>query len=320
MDAADRLSRRAFVRGAALGTVAALAARPWTGGVARAGGSVGAFPALAVGDPVVGIAPFGGGLLAVGGRVGSARAWAAAPGAVAWRPTAGAEAFGVGTTLTAVGGRGPGAVAVGWAETGAGPRMAGFATDDGRGWRALDLPQDGPGIACAVASLDGQTLVVGATFDEPGVREPVRAVGFASDDGVRWRPVEGLPPLRHGSPTLLAAVDAGLLLGISGVAGVGLYLAETVAGPWRAVAAPGLDRPLALLAAAQLGDGVLLAGLDGLDRARYWIGGPEGWRATAAPPPLGRADRVAGLAARRGAVVAAGWMTSGSFVEEVSVR
>lgn len=323
MDGSTRqLSRRAFVRGAVLTTVAAAAAtvRPVGAALARAGAPSGAVPRLDVPEPVAGVATRAGRLLAVGGHASSPKVWALPPGAGAWEAIAGPSSFPPATSLLDATGHDGGFLAAGWTESAEGPAPSVFTSADGVAWEAGPLPGVDHGVALAVAAKDGTALAVGATFDEPGVREPVRAVAFASPAGGGWSraPLDGVRLPDHGAVTMLTATGAGFLLATTDVAGSELYVAASVEGPWRSVRTPRSDDVVVFLAAAATDAGLLVAGLDVLDRPRFFLDGARGWREVGTPGEIASASHVNALTTSQGVLVAAGDDAAGSFVEEVT--
>ena len=323
MDGSTRpLSRRAFVRSALLTSVAAAAtaARPIHEMIARGATVADEVPPLAVHDPVVGVAARGGGLLAVGGHASAPRVWTVASDAHAWSAVAGDGAFPGSTSLLDVAAHATGFLATGWSETAEGPRPALFGSPDGSAWEPATLPEVGHGVCLAVAANDGGALAVGTTFTEPDVREPVRSVAFVSDIGGAWSevPLEGVDAPRHGAVTMVTATRAAFLLATVDVGGSRLYASSSASGPWRAIAAPKTDQVVSFLATADTDAGVLLAGIDALDRPRFWTEGARGWRETPAPSGIPASSHVVAFARSPEALVAAGSDTSGSFVEEVT--
>jgi hypothetical protein len=323
MDGSTRpLSRRAFVRGALVTTVAAAAAaaRPISETIARGAEVADELPPLAVHDPVVGVAARDRGLLAVGGHTGAPRAWSLAPQASAWQAVAGDAAFPATTSLLDVASHTTGFVAAGWRETAAGPRPSLLTSPDGTAWTLASLPEVGHGVCLTVAAKDGAALAVGTTFREAGVREPQRPVAFVSDVGGSWSqvPLDGVTPPTHGAVTMLAAARGTFLLATVDVTGSRLFSATSPSGPWRSVAAPKADQVVSYVAAADTGAGVLLAGIDAVDRPRYWLEGARGWRETTAPSGIAALSHVVGFARTPAALVAAGSDATGSFVEEVT--
>ena len=316
------LSRRAFVRGALVTSVAAAASavRPIHELVARGATVDDGVPRLDVHEPVVGVAFRGNRLLAVGGHAGAPRAWSLADGAASWAAVGGTDAFPPATSVLDVAAHATGFLAAGWRETPEGPRPALLTSADGTAWASASLPEIGHGVCLAVAANDSGALAAGATFAEPDVREPVRTVAFVSDIGGSWSEVPlGEPArLRHGAISMLAATRASFLLGTVDVDGSALYAASSPSGPWRSVAAPRSDRLVTFVAAAETGTGVLLAGIDDLDVPRYWLEGPRGWHETAAPAGIATSSHVVGLARADASLVAAGADATGSFVEEVT--
>ena len=323
MDGSIRpLSRRAFVRGALVTTVAAAAgaARPIHETIARGAAVADELPALSVHDPVVGVAARDGRLLAVGGHTAAPRAWALAREASAWQAVAGDGAFPAATSLLDVAASSTGFVAAGWRETSDGPRPSLLASGDGTSWEPADVPPVGNGICLAVAAKQGTALAVGSTFHEADVREPQRAVAFVSDIAGGWAevPLDGLAAPTHGAVTMLATVRDAFLLATVDVAGSRLFASTSATGPWRGVATPKADQLVSLVAAADTSAGVLLAGIDALDRPRFWLDGARGWRETAAPAGIAAVSHVVGFARTPAALVAAGSDAAGSFVEEVT--
>lgn len=323
MDGSTRqLSRRAFVRGAVLTTVAAAAAtaRPVGAALAQATAPSGAVPRLDVPEPVAGVATRAGRLLAVGGHAASPKVWALPPGAVAWEAIAGSSSFPPATSLLDATGHDDGFLAAGWTESAEGPAPSVFTSVDGVAWEAAPLPGVDHGVALAVAAKEGTALAVGATFDEPGVREPVRTVAFAKASGGEWLrvPLDGVRLPDHGAVTMLMGTGSGFLLGTTDVAGSELYAAARAEGPWRSVRTPRSDELVAFLAAAATDAGLLLAGLDVLDRPRFFLDGARGWREVGAPGAIAAASHVNALTTSQGALVAAGDDASGSFVEAVT--
>src|SRR5688500_14071361 len=137
MDGSTRpLSRRAFVRGALLTSVAAMATatRPLHETIASGATVADEVPPLAVHDPIVGVASRDGGLLAVGGHAAAPRVWTVASDAPAWSAVAGDGAFPGGTSLLDVAAHATGFLAAGWSETAGGPRPALFGSADGTAW------------------------------------------------------------------------------------------------------------------------------------------------------------------------------------------
>ena len=322
MDGPSRqLSRRAFVRGALLTSVAAAASavRPIHETIAR-GQTTDEVPRLDVHDPVVGVAARPDGLLAVGGHAAAPRVWKLQDDAGAWQVVAAEGAFPETTSLMDVAAHTSGFVAAGWTETAYGPRPSLLTSSDGAGWASAPLPEVGHGVGLAVATKDGGVVAAGATFDEPGVREPVRTVAFVSDIGGAWSevPLDGVVVPRHGAVTMLTTARDAFLLATTDVTGSALFAATSPSGPWRAVATPRSDQVVSFLAAADTSSGVLLAGIDALDRPRYWLEGARGWRETSAPAGLATSSHVVGFARTTDALVAAGSDAAGSFVEEVN--
>jgi hypothetical protein len=316
------LTRRAFVRGALLTSVAAAAAavRPIQELTARGATLVDDVPRLDVHEPVVGVAFRSRRLLAVGGHPGAPRAWSLEDDASTWAAVAGTDAFPEGTSVLDVAAQATGFLAAGWRETAEGPRPTLLSSADGSAWTLVSLPEIGHGACLAVAANDDGALAVGTTFAEPSVREPVRAVAFVADIGGSWSevPIDELAGLRHGAITMLAAARASFLLATVDVAGSGLYASSSPSGPWRPVATPKADRVVTFVAAADTGAGVLLAGIDDLDAPRYWLEGARGWREIGTPGGIATSSHVVGLARADGSVVAAGADAAGSFVEEVT--
>jgi hypothetical protein len=319
MDGSTRpLSRRAFVRGALLTTVAAAAAA--TRPIARGAEVADELPPLSVHDPVVGVAARDGALLAVGGHTAAPRAWRLAPAASAWQPVAGDAAFPTATSLLDVAPHPMGFLAAGWRETAAGPRPSLLTSSDGTAWTLASLPQVGHGVCLAVAAKDGAALAVGTTFREASVREPERSVAFASEIGGSWSqvPLDGVAPPTHGAVTMLATARGAFLLATVDVTGSRLFTATSPSGPWRSVSVPKTDQVVSYVAAADTDAGVLLAGIDALDRPRFWLEGSRGWRETTAPTGIAASSHVVGFARTPAALVAAGSDPTGSFVEEVT--
>ena len=117
---------------------------------------------------------------------------------------------------------------------------------------------------------------------------------------------------------MLAAARGAFLLATTDVGGSALYAATSPSGPWRSVASPKSDQVVSFVAAADTAAGVLLAGIDALDRPRYWLEGARGWRETSVPGGLVSSSHVVGFARTTEALVAAGSDAAGSFVEEVT--
>ena len=195
-----------------------------------------------------------------------------------------------------------------------------FGSPDGSAWEPATLPEVGHGVCLAVAANAAGAVAVGTTFTEPDVREPVRSVAFVSDIGGAWSevPLVGVDAPRHGAVTMVTATRAAFLLATVDVGGSRLYASSSASGPWRAIAAPKTDQVVSFLAAADTDAGVLLAGIDALDRPRFWLEGTRGWRETAAPTGLPTSSHVVAFARSTEALVAAGSDPSGSFVEEVT--
>lgn len=323
MDGSVRpLTRRAFVRGAVFASVAAagVAVRPIRETLAAGATVEGEVPRLAVHDPVTGVAARAGQLLAVGGHAGSPRAWTLPPGGAAWSDAAADDAFPEATSLQDVTAHPTGFLAAGWRETPVGPRPSLFSSDDGASWSTASLPEVGHGVCLGIASNEGAVVAVGTTFAEADVREPARTIAFVSDIGGAWSevPLDGVKHPQHGSTTMVAATRAAFLIATVDVTGSALYASATPNGPWRRVNAPRTDETVSFLAAADTDAGVLLAGIDVLDRPRFWLEGVRGWRETAAPGDVDRAAHVIGLTLAGETLVAAGSDPSGSFVEEVT--
>lgn len=321
--ASHRLTRRTFVRGALLTGVAAVATTRWPSGSLPAAARATAgddIPRFDVGEPIVGVAASGDRVLALGGQASGARAWTCRAGDTAWREVTGGSDLPVGAGVTDVAARGAGFAAVGWLEGLDGPRPAVFLADETLGWHTAELPEAGPGICTAVATLGGRTLAVGTRFTEAAVREPASPFAFVGDEGGRWSPVtlDGVPAPRHGEVTALADIGGRLLLATTDVVGTALFVAADARGPWRAVRAPKLEQPFVIMAAAPVDDGVLLAGLDAMDRPRCFAGDLSSWRAVDPPVALDAASHVVGMSDADGAFVAAASSLDHAFIEEVS--
>lgn len=322
------VSRREFVRRAAMGAVAAGAAGRlvgWSQDIARAtipSDSADEVPPLTVDQPVSGVAAAGDRLVAVGGHPGQARVWSHAFGAQGWQVEAVASQFPAGTGLRAVARSADSVVAAGWSEGGSGPHPALFRSQGAASWDQVETGMEQmPGSFTAVAGLGGQLLAVGARFAEPDVGEPVAAIAASAPTGGSWSPVslEGVERTTHGAITLLANVPEGLLLAVTDVTGLALYLAPSALGPWRRIGPPRLEPPAAIVAAGALGTSAVLAAIDSSDNARFFLGGSRRWREVQRPASLPAAARVMDLAYQAGVLVAAGDTGALSFVEEVTV-
>lgn len=323
------LSRREFVRRAAMGAMAAAAAGRIAGGVPGIAHAVvadgGGIPTLTVEHPVAGVTVAGDRLIAVGGRPGHPRIWSYSFGTGQWQLRAGGAAFPPGTDLMAVSRSGDGLIAAGLIADGespgrSGPEPALFGSADGNQWSQVETGfEQMPGAFTTVAEMDGAILAVGARFAEPEVGEPVAPIAATSEGGP-WTSIalDGLDPTRHGAVTLLARVPEGLLLATTDVTGMSLYMASGPRSSWRHVSAPRLDGGGALVAAAGVGGRAVLAGIDALDRPRFWAGASRGWREVRASAALPATARVMGLTQRAGSLVAAEAGEGASFVGEVA--
>lgn len=318
------LSRREFVRRAAMGAMAAAAAGRIAGGVPgiahAAVADGGGIPTLTVEHPVAGVTAAGDRLVAVGGRPGDARIWSCSFGTGQWQLHADGSAFPPGTGLRAVSRSGDGLIAGGWAAGPSGPEPALFGSPDGSRWSQVESGlEQVPGVFTAVAEMDGTILAVGARFAEPDVGEPVAPIAAASEGGP-WSSItlDGLDPTPHGAVTLLAGVPEGLLLATTDVTGMSLYLSSGIRSSWRHVSVPRLEGGGAIVAAAAVGSRAVLAGIDALDRPRFWAGASRGWREVRASAALPATARVMGLTQRAGSLVAAEAGQGTSFVGEVA--
>ena len=320
--ASHRLTRRAFVRGALLTGVAAVATTRWHTEGAVAGARVvpgDGIPRLDLGEPIVGVAAGGDRVVAIGGRSGIPRTWTCRPGDAAWREVTTEPGLPPGAGVTDVTARGAGFVAAGWLEGHDGPRPAVFVADGSLGWRSVELPETAPGICTATASLDDRSLVVGSRFTEGSVREPAAPFAFVGDEA-GWAEVtlDGVSAPRHGEVSALGDIGGRLLLATTDVAGTALFTAADARGPWRPVRAPRPDQPFVIMAVAAVDEGVLLAGLDTMDRPRCWVGDLSTWRAAEPPVALDASSHVVGMSDADGSFVAAASSLERAFIEEVS--
>jgi hypothetical protein len=268
---------------------------------------------------VTGVTAARGGLVAVGGESGRPVVWAWEAGG-AWRTVASSTSFPNGGTLSGVAASEGDLVAVGsWVADGVRRPAAFRSATGGSSWEVVPATPEAAGTLTAVAVAGGRVFAVGTRFAEREVGEPGDLIaGFADADG--WRAVEpaGMPRPRHGAATLLAGTAEGALVGITDVDGHRLYFGSP-AGPWRSIATPSVAGSLSIVAAGAAGDRTILAGIDALDRARFWLGGSRGWRETGPPTGLPTGGKVRGFAEPGSDLVAAGVGPTAAFVEEVAV-
>jgi hypothetical protein len=319
-----RISRREFVRRAAMGAVAAASAGRVGGGIARVArasvADAGGIPTLAVEQPVAGVTAQDGRLVAVGGYPGDPRVWTHSIGAAGWQLDASGSAFPSVTGLRAVSSSAQDLIAAGWASGRSGYEPAIFRSPDGGRWSQVDTGLGSmPGVFTAVTETDGRVLAVGARFAEPEIGEPVAPIAAVAE-GASWAPIEleGFGPTPHGAVTLLASTPDGLMLAVTDVTGVSLYRSSGIRSTWLHVGAPRLDGGGALVAAATVGDRVVLAGIDALDRSRFWLETPGGWREVRTSGPLPATARVMGLTHQASSLVAVEAGDDASFVGEVT--
>lgn len=316
------LTRREFVRRAALVSVAAGA-----GAATIVGSTVGSIEATARPAPpepmapVAGLARLRGRTIAVGGAAGAPRVWGRL-GPSRWPLLAGDEAFPEGTSLVDVDAVGDRLVAVGAVEGGRGPAPVAFASSDGETWSPVALPSQVPGLgtATSVAAREARFLFVGAAFDSPQVLEPTApfAVEVSLDGTSRWVGGSGLPTVRHGAITMVAALADGFLLGATDVTGMRLGTGAGPGGPWAPLPPPPVQGPAAPITAATIEGATVLAVLDGLDRTSWWRRGPRTW--VEIPPVVGleRGARVSALLGGRRRLIVGAVAGDRGMIEEVA--
>ena len=317
------LPRREFLRRSTIGAVAlaALGSGVAHGGSRSVLAELTADPSGAMpSQPIAAVAVMGRSVVSVGGVRGAPSVWRRSGLDEPWFQVAGADAFPQGTALTALAVEGHRAVAVGCSGPDHATRPAIFSSRDLRSWTAetdLDLPF---GVLTGVASSGG-CLVVGARFAEPDVEEPVETIAYQRGVSGRWVPVAmpGVRPVRHGAVTLLAGIGDRLMLGLTDVQGLDLLTAPDVKGPWRSMGAPDVGIPLAPVAAAAVAGSTLLAGIDALDRARFWRRAGRSWIEVDPPSGVGASIKVHDLGRSGDALIVAGSRGHRGFLREVKV-
>ncbi len=200
--------------------------------------------------------------------------------------------------------------------------VAAFYSEDGSRWiRVLDNPPDVKGgVLTAIAAVDRRMslFALGGTFPEAGVQQSYEMLSFESRTGLDWRrfPPEGVVSPRD--VTVLAEVGDGFLLATTGIDGSAIYRSGADGRSWRKQQVPVSDVPISFVAAGPSENQILLAGIDDLDRARYWLGDGRNWTEVRRPEGITADARFTGLYAVREALVGTGSEHERGFVREVN--
>jgi hypothetical protein len=320
-DDGSLLPRREFLRRSTIGAVAlaALGSGVAHGGSRSVLAELTADPSGAMpSQPIAAVAVMGRSVVSVGGVRGAPSVWRRSGLDEPWFQVAGADAFPQGTALTALAIEGHRAVAVGCSGPDHATRPAIFSSRDLRSW-TIDTDRDlPPGVLTGVAFSGRRGLAVGARFAEPDVEEPIETIAYQRGGSGRWVPVAmpGVRPVRHGAVTLLAGIGDRLMLGLTDVEGLDLSTAPGVEGPWRSIGAPHVVAPVA---AAAVGGSTLLAGIDALDRARFWRRAGRSWIEVDPPSGIGASIKVHDLGRAGDALIVAGSRGDQGFLREVKV-
>jgi hypothetical protein len=322
------LPRREFLRRSSLGVVAlaALGSGIHSGRASSvlaqlAGDPEHAMSSDLLAHPVAAIAVLGRQVVAVGGVRGDARVWSRSDLERPWIELAGPEAFPGGTALTGLAIDRGRAVVVGCSGPDHHARPAVFSSSDLRAWVIEPGIVSVPGVLTGVAFSGGRGLAVGARFAEAHVEEPVDTLSFRRGPARQWAPttLHGVRPVQHGAVTLLSAVADRLVVGLTDVQGLSIYSAPGVEGPWRSIGAPRAGLPVAPVAAASVGGSTLLAGIDAVDRARFWRYVGRSWIEVDPPTGVGSAVKVRSLQRSGRDLLVAGSRGHAGFLREVQV-
>lgn len=198
-----------------------------------------------------------------------------------------------------------------------------FSSRDGENWeRVLDgIPGIRGGVLSAVAASDGgkRITAVGSEHLEPDVEEGYGLVAVASLDGRVWERVQlkGVAPPRHGDISLLAQMGQKLFLATTGFQSTKLYVRSMIGGSWQQVAGPKVKGPVSYVAAGTVTGSPYLAGVDHLDRARYWQATGSIWRETGPPGHFDPTARLSGMKRIGGSLIAIGSRGSDALLEKV---
>jgi hypothetical protein len=345
LEHARPVSRREFLKGAAMATVATAAASTSYGAILRDGPAAHhrKIPALAMSGHVTGIAAVGDRLVAVGDRVEEGASqpvvWTCRLGDEWWSLAATKLGFPPGTVLASVTGIGERIVAAGHARDVSGVQTivddttgrsmdlpifasipAIFSSADAARWVqvARGAPGDTLGMFRGVAIMNegGRALAVGSRFLEPGVTEGYGLVAMESADGWTWESARlpGVAQPRHGSVTLVARVRHSVLLGAREVRDSKLYLCTGVT--WRRAEVPA--RNVTYTAAAATDRGLILAGIDDSGAARSWRRERERWSEIGRLPGIPDGARLADFEELAGALVVAGSHEGTGFVRQLA--
>jgi hypothetical protein len=332
-------TRREFLRrGAMAGVGAAVAATAYGVGLRKdSAAAAGEIPTLETAGQVSAVASAGDRVIAVGSQDHRPVVWVHELGEPSWAPSATGRSFPAGTVLAAAVGVGDSFVAVGHTtelsrvdmiiddQTGRPVRLpvyasipAVFLSEDGSAWQQVQrgVPEADLGAYGSVAVLeDGRALAIGYRSLEPGVGGPYGLVAVDSRDGRRWSPagLPGVVPPRHGSVTMLAAVDRSALLATRGIRETGLY--RSSGDGWKRIDPP--SERATYKAAGSVGGAFVLAGVDDWGRPRMWKRMGEGWSGLRRLAGLPKGAKVVDLARIGGSLVAVARHAGRSFVAEV---
>lgn len=339
---AATMERREFLRRAALVGVATASAT-WAARSPRALASHDSVPPLDVIGVVHDVAATSFGLLAVGAADDGPAAWTYRTGAQAWNRVASANDFPEGTSITTgvefasdlfTAGSVTKHVATGRTITDENQNQVEVieehttpavfrSADSGNTWeRVVSETSKAPAAFLAVSAvLANRLVVVGGLYPEVDVEEPHGLLALASSDGQSWREVSlnGVTPPSHGDASLFAHEAGEYALATSGFNTTKIYFYSSAENSWDEKPAPKSPDGYVSLVALGAADGeFLIAGVDQLDRARYWRGGSSGWREVPAPNGVLAGSKVTGFESYDEGLVAAGQSDGGkAYVREV---
>lgn len=161
---------------------------------------------------------------------------------------------------------------------------------------------------------------MGTSFPEAGIEQGYEMLSFQSRTGLEWRefPAEGVVSPRHGEVTVFAEIQDGFLLATTGTEGSAIYRSGRDGRSWSAQRVPPSDSPISFVAAGPSDDQILLAGIDHLVRARFWLGDGMNWTEVRAPDGTSDDAKFTGLYAVQNALVGTGSEHDQGFVREVT--
>ncbi len=319
------LPRREFLRRSAMGAMAFAALG--AGAAATGVGSVLTDLAKDPGDglpadPLAAVALLGDRALAVGGVRGEPRVWGRSPGQGSWELVAGTDDFPAGTALNGLDVVASTAIAVGCTGFEHATRPAAFSSSDGVRWDLRASDHDGvPGLFTGVVARHDRVLAVGARFAEDEVQEPTETIAVEGEPGGSLTTLDlvGVPRVRHGAVTLLALDGDRPVIGLTDVSGIALFRANELRGPWHPIGAPGVQLPFAPVAAAAVDGSLLVVGIDGQDRTRYWRRAGTTWSEVEPPAGVPAHVTVHDLRRRGEVLVVAGDREDDGYLREVTV-